>query len=186
MVKLVAFVGPSGTGKTTLIRACGFKDVLGTTTRAPRPNEDNYVYLTVDEFEKARESGDYRNATFYAGNNYGISNAVFDSIKQAQPGETYGVAIDLVGVKFLRSEFTAKDLLVILLYTEQHTIKKRLIERFGPSSDDLVRARLLHSYTTGEFEIDGEVASACDVVVKNTDGDIDDTVARVNSLIKKQ
>lgn len=40
---LLMVVGPSGVGKTTLVKACGLPEVIGDASRPPRPGEQNGV-----------------------------------------------------------------------------------------------------------------------------------------------
>jgi guanylate kinase len=77
---LVVISGPSGTGKSTIVRellkACPVPLTLSVsaTTRQPRPGEvegDDYFFLTPDEFARRQADGAFLESKLYAGNWYG-------------------------------------------------------------------------------------------------------------------
>ena len=74
----VIIAGPSGVGKTTvadaLIERLGNLEMSrSATTRAKRGDgrDDEYIYLTVDEFKSAIAAGDMAEHAEYGGNLYG-------------------------------------------------------------------------------------------------------------------
>lgn len=78
--KLVVVVAPSGSGKTTLVREV-FSTVdtlVSFTTREPRPGEihgRDYYFITDDEVEAIRESGNLVEYVEYNGHKYGYTKS---------------------------------------------------------------------------------------------------------------
>ncbi|MBR2325572.1 MAG: guanylate kinase, partial [Clostridia bacterium] len=76
---LFVISGPSGVGKGTLVKALLEEDPtlalsISCTTRAPRAGERHgveYFFLTREEFDKRRESGDFLEYDEHFGNYYG-------------------------------------------------------------------------------------------------------------------
>lgn len=61
-VHLLMVVGPTGVGKSTLIKASGIKEVVGDASRAPRSNETNGVdnwFRSLDEMLAEAKAGRY-------------------------------------------------------------------------------------------------------------------------------
>ena len=78
MKKALVLVGPSAVGKTTVMselirRGPEFEFIRSATTRSPRGDghDDEYIYLTVDEFRARISTGGMLEYTEYGGNLYG-------------------------------------------------------------------------------------------------------------------
>lgn len=104
---IIIISGPSGCGKTTvaesLIEKLGNLEMSrSATTRERRPDgkEDEYVYLTVDEFKESIADGDVLEYTEYGGNFYGTRKSEFERIFGM--GKYPILVLDYVGVKTLR------------------------------------------------------------------------------------
>jgi guanylate kinase len=79
MAHLVVLSGPSGVGKSSVIKQA-LKDLpetwlsVSATTRAPRPGEEhgkNYFYVSDAEFDQMIADGDLLEYASFAGNRYG-------------------------------------------------------------------------------------------------------------------
>src|SRR5919109_567233 len=88
---LIVISGPSGVGKDTLIRRLleldgNVRYSISGTTRTPRPGEkpdENYTFLTRDEFEaKVREGAFLEHAT-YNGHLYGTFRERVEKIRES-------------------------------------------------------------------------------------------------------
>jgi len=61
-VNLFMLVGPTGVGKSALMKVCGLPQVIGEASRAPRQNEVDgvdYYFKTLDEMLQEADSGRY-------------------------------------------------------------------------------------------------------------------------------
>ena len=146
MKKLLVLAGPSAVGKTTVsdeIMRQNDKFTLSrsATTRAPRGDghDDEYVYLTRDEFLAAIESGDILEHTEYSGDLYGTPKS---EILRAESEGKYALFIlDLAGVASLRESEFADDTLFVYIYDTLNTLEERLYARYmdPPTVDGLTR-----------------------------------------------
>jgi len=79
---LFVIAAPSGTGKTTLVKALvnelpGLAVSISHTTRAKRPNEENglnYFFINEDEFRRMIEKGEFLEYATVFGAFYGTSH----------------------------------------------------------------------------------------------------------------
>ena len=72
---LILLVGRSGSGKSSLIKMIcertGLKQLVSQTTRPKRNDNDNdHVFVTIEDYQQAKESGNIVAATEIAGNYY--------------------------------------------------------------------------------------------------------------------
>lgn len=128
----VLVVGPSGVGKTTLINTLDGMDVSGlklrrvisTTTRAPRPGEQDgvhYHFVTREAFEA--DKSNYIGPTEYRGNQYGMHK----SHLVAGQGEVLIYATDIEGVR--AAKMTGSMVLSVGMIAEMSILKQRLSGR---------------------------------------------------------
>jgi guanylate kinase len=87
MIQPLVISGPSGVGKSFLadylVQNFPFKQVPSTTTRLPRSGEVNMLqneFLTDEEFEKVKESGDLLLYIEILGAKYGYRESIVESI----------------------------------------------------------------------------------------------------------
>lgn len=81
---VLTLTGPSCSGKSTLAQALvatgKFREVISTTTRAPRPGEVNgvhYHFVTQGEFDAIAEANGFVEIVRFSGASYGASTAEF-------------------------------------------------------------------------------------------------------------
>ena len=120
-------------GKFTLSRSA--------TTRAPRGDghDDEYVYLTRDEFLTAIESGDILEHTEYSGDLYGTPKS--EILRAEREGKYALFILDLAGVASLRESEFADDTLFVYIYDTLNTLEERLYARYmdPPTVDGLTK-----------------------------------------------
>ena len=129
----IVVVGPSGAGKTTvadaLIERLGDLEMSrSATTRQRRGDgrDDEYVYLTVEEFEDSINKGEVLEYTNYSGNYYGTRKCELDRI--LAEGKKPILVLDYFGARSLKERLDY-PVIAIYVYTTLAETKKRLTER---------------------------------------------------------
>ena len=145
-MKVVLAGTGSAVGKTTIsdeIMRQNDKFTLSrsATTRAPRGDghDDEYVYLTRDEFLAAIESGDILEHTEYSGDLYGTPKS--EILRAEREGKYALFILDLAGVASLRESEFADDTLFVYIYDTLNTLEERLYARYmdPPTVDGLTK-----------------------------------------------
>ncbi len=124
---------PAGTGKTTLVGmlrdefSCVVESI-SCTTRAPRPDEipgKDYHFLTVEEFEKKIQDGDFLEHANVFGSYYGTSR---DYVQQQQEkGKHVFLVIDTQGALQLMGKLKAT--FVFISPPSLQELRERLFKR---------------------------------------------------------
>jgi guanylate kinase len=107
--KLVVVAGPSGVGKSTIVRAVASRDPnvwlsVSATTRQPRPGEQDgrdYVFLRESDFQALRDAGGLLEWAEYSGNLYGTPRAAVANHLSA--GQDVLLEIDIQGSRQVKS-----------------------------------------------------------------------------------
>ena len=181
--RVVVISGPSGVGKTTVCEALTQHDdterVVTTTTRCPRAGEvsgEDYLFSTLEEFEKGVQSEAFLEHAEVHGHRYGTPRrGVLDILAR---GKTALLAIDVQGAEQLRQTFAnpathiegSELITVFLLPPNEEVLKQRLSGR-GTEDQEALRQRL----ATAKTEMQ-EQAKYDHVVVND---DLDETVRRI-------
>jgi guanylate kinase len=146
---LLLVTGLSGAGKDTIVRGLLEKDrrfgrIKTCTTRSRRPGEteenDTYIRLTKEEFQKAQKEGDVFESVEYAGNYYCSLSSVFK--KAFKDHEIPLLQVDPKGSSFYidswrKNEEIFEDINLIFVFIVPptlDTLKERLFERSGDMS----------------------------------------------------
>ena len=180
--QLVILAAPSGAGKTTIANALisGRDDVafsISATTRAIRKGEKDgvdYHFLTVEEFARKVENGEFLEHAVYGGQSYGTLDSAIESIMSSGRHaildiEVQGAAI----VKQRRSDVVS----IFILPPNARDLVDRLAGRRTESSREL-RNRLRAAV--------GELKEALNFDFVVTNVDIVDAVAEVGSIIDSE
>lgn len=172
-------VAPSGTGKSTLIKALldqnkEIKLSISHTTRMPRKNEkdgEHYYFITINDFLNKRESGYFFESAEVHGNYYGTSRIWID--KQVKNGQDIILEIDCQGAQQVKSKINNTTEIFILPPSIEE-LKDRLKNR-NQDEKDIIYKRLFASY----FEISHVVKS--EYVIINED--FDKTLSNLQCII---
>ena len=137
---------PSGGGKTSLVKALleaepGMRLSVSYTTRPPRPGEVHgraYHFVTLPEFERLLEAGEFlENAVIY-GNRYGTSRKWIE--REQAGGHDVLLEIDWQGAQQVR-RLMRNVVSIFILPPSPEVLESRLMGR-GQDSAEVVRKRL--------------------------------------------
>ena len=166
MIQIIAIIGPSASGKTTLKKALGLGTIITYTTRSPRNTEADgvdYLFVSQDKFNELIQEGKLLEHTNYHEQAYGMGlSQVEDAV---QKGQKVVVVLDGNGAKKLKKLYSDK---VLVLGTSAHYdhCKRRLEAR----NDDQTEIRL----STYHKEME-EMLTLADLII-NTNDDHEKTV----------
>lgn len=147
--RLIVVSGPSGSGKSTVIRTLmerspgrNLRLSVSATSRAPRPDEEHgrdYIFLSLDQFLRARDAGEFLEWAVYNGNHYGTpARPVFESL---QKGQCVLLEIETQGAMLVR-EKAPTALFVFVDVSDFRVLARRLCDR-GTESDVQIHQRLV-------------------------------------------
>jgi len=137
------FCGPSGTGKSTLIKhlmseftnAFGFS--VSHTTRLPRPGEicgKDYHYVSREEMESGIAQGDFIESATYSGNMYGTSKKAVEDVQRNN--KICILDIDTQGVKLIKKT-TLNPILIFMKPPSMEVLEERLRARSTETEESL-------------------------------------------------
>ena len=147
--KLIVISGPSGAGKTTVVRTlvkqCGLPIRLSVsaTTRGPRPEERNnvdYHFLSPAEFELRRRAGDFLECceVFGKGSWYGTLRSEVEAGLAA--GDWVLLEIDVQGALQVMEKFT--EAVTIFIRPESMEELERRLRGRQTETEDKIQRRL--------------------------------------------
>ena len=176
--------GPSGTGKTSVIKALCKDDTtlefsISATTRPPRSDEIDrvdYYFLGQAEFEGLIQRGGFLEWVKYGGHYYGTLKSTIEST--IEKGKDLVLEIDVHGamkVKDLGIRYTS----IFLLPPSLESLEKRLRNR-KTESDSELEQRLL----TAKSELDH--FPDYDYYVYNPDNNVEKAVAQIRNIISAE
>ncbi len=129
---LYLIVGPSGIGKTSIIKGLekeyNLTPVKSYTTRKPRfENEDNYTFISKEEFSKLSEVLAY---TLFAEEEYGVT------VDKLNSGDVY--IVDVAGVHYLKKHYSDRPIKVLGLICSPKILEERMRNR-GDSEENIAK-----------------------------------------------
>ena len=138
---LIVISGPSGVGKDTLIRRLLELDrnlvySVSGTTRAPRPGEkpdENYTFLSREQFQKLIEQGVFLEHAYYDGNLYGTFRDRVERIRNQ--GRDVLLKIDVQGAEQVH-RLLPEGVFIFIAPPSAEELERRQKERNSESSED--------------------------------------------------
>ncbi len=146
---LIVVSAPSGTGKSTVLSRV-MEEVenlaysISYTTRQPRRGEQDgkdYFFVSVEEFQRMRERGEFLESAVVHGNFYGTSHRYIEN--ELQRGRNILLDIDVQGAKMIR-QVMPDAALVFIMPPSFEQLEHRLRTR-GSDSDEVIAQRLANA-----------------------------------------
>lgn len=157
---IIILLGNSGSGKTTQIKKIekdfNIDRIVTATTRAKRPGEKDkvdYYFVTSEEFEDLKTSGELLEYAEYAGNFYGTIKREMEKYT----GDKNGIAaVEIQGIKNIKAAFKEKCMTIYLKISKK-VCEERL--KMRGDSEEKITDRLNHFQDYEKYSdyiIDGE------------------------------
>ena len=144
--KLLVLSGPSGVGKSTVIRKVmehweNMEFSVSATTRAPRPGEvegKDYFFVSRERFDEMVENGELLEHAEFVGNCYGTPKS--QVLERLDNGITVVLDIEVQGAAQIKA-LMPEAVTVFLAPPSLEALEQRLRGR-GTESDETIRSRL--------------------------------------------
>ena len=147
--RLLIFSGPSGAGKTTVLRGVmsnarqPLRMSVSATTRPPRPGEENgvdYHFLTSDEFDRRRESGDFLECFEVFGRGYWYGTLRETVSASLDTGQWVVLEIDVQGRAKVVEQYP--DAVTFFVRPESLEILEQRLRDRGTENEETIQRRL--------------------------------------------
>jgi guanylate kinase len=143
---LFVIAAPSGAGKTSLVKAVLERDPslrvsVSHTTRKPREGEkpgDAYYFVSIDEFKRLRDAGEFLEHAQVFDNFYGTGRAQVEALRNA--GHDVILEIDWQGARQVRAA-QPDCISIFILPPSRHELEARLRNR-ATDSEEVIARRL--------------------------------------------
>jgi guanylate kinase len=183
--QLVIISGPSGAGKTTIVKRLPEKCPLplvvsvSATTRQPRHGEVegvDYHFLSQDDFARRRQAGEFLECMDYAGNWYGTLQSQVASGLAA--GKWVLLEIDVAGTLAVIDKHP--EVLTIFLHSGSiEELERRLLERKTETRETIDRRLAVarreleqahrYRYQVINRDVDQAVRDICDILIHHAE-----------------
>jgi len=159
MINIIAIMGPSGVGKSSLQERLGLKKIVTWTTREKRPGEIDgvhYNFIQKETLEKMHAEGKMLEYTQYKGYFYGSD---IDSINEKiENNKIASIVLDANGIRKLKEKFPDR-VLVLGIMASKDNCRENMVTR-----GECAIENRLHAY---EVEIK-EMMELSDLIINNS------------------
>lgn len=149
-MKLFAFMGASGSGKSSIQHSLPIEFMTNYTTRPLRKDEIEGYHIncvTFDEFKRLKDWNFFFEVNEYAGNYYGTAQYHIDRLLKGKP---YHCTKDINGVRELKSKLGDKVVSIYIKTPSIEKLKQRM--RFRGDSKEDIDKRITYLEKTNELE----------------------------------
>ncbi|MDR1391002.1 MAG: guanylate kinase [Holosporales bacterium] len=158
MKKVFVFSGPSGVGKSTLIKylLTNLEFVgmtISCTTRAPRFDEVHgvdYYFISSEEFEKLIKDGEFLEHVECYGNRYGTLKREVSNVLKSKDVCILDLEFEGAYNVISKGEVNFKSIGVLILPPSMKSLKNRLINRKTETEESL-KKRIKESFRVKEI-----------------------------------
>ena len=179
--QIILISGPSGSGKSTLINRLmkEEKDIyfsISCTTREIRQGEKDgvdYYFLSVDEFKKGIENGEFLEWALVHKNYYGTS--LKPVLKAFEENKVVIFDIDVQGFDIARSKFK-DEITSVFITTKSSTELRTRLEKRGTNTQEDIERRLNNAV--------GEMSHIKDYDFLLINDDLEQTYDKFKSIFK--
>lgn len=174
MDRILVISGPSAAGKTTVMTRIlelfdgRFEYIRSATTRGKRgdSHDDEYLYLTRDEFLNLVSSNGILEYMEYGGNLYGTPRSEIERIFAS--GRIPLLILDLVGVESLKSKLGRDSVFSVYVYEDLSVIDERLLSRYERKESDKRSCEERMAQNRRDYLSLPDKAQNFDLALKNT------------------
>ena len=179
--RILLISGPSGSGKSTLINRLmkeekGIYFSISCTTREIRQGEKDgvdYYFLSVDEFKKGIENGEFLEWALVHKNYYGTS--LKPVLKAFEENKVVIFDIDVQGFDIARSKFK-DEITSVFITTKSSTELRTRLEKRGTNTQEDIERRLNNAV--------GEMSHIKDYDFLLINDDLEQTYDKFKSIFK--
>jgi len=183
--RIVVLSGPSGTGKTTVLRRLvetspvPIVKAITATTRSPRPGEADgrdYQFLSASEFAARKAAGSFLETAevFGTGTWYGTPRSEVD--RAARQGAWSLLEIDVRGALEVKRQYP-RAVMIFLRAASPEDYESRLRQR-GTETEEAIRSRL----DRAREELRYAERYDCQVI----NDDVDRAVGEIGAILKRR
>ncbi|MFZ1074851.1 MAG: guanylate kinase [Minisyncoccia bacterium] len=181
--KIILVFGPSGSGKGELMRYAlslypELRFPVSSTTRSMRPGETNgkeYHFVTREEFERERDSGQFLESAEYGGNLYGTpKREVLDALSS---GHVVLHEIEMQGVQAIEKLLPKEALRTVFVDAGSwEELRARILARAPIPETELEKRKVRYEHETA-------YKNNADVIISNRNGELDAAKDKFSALV---
>jgi len=181
--KFILVVGPSGSGKGTLINHIRplFPSLAypkSCTTRAPRggDSDGHYIFLSADKFKQRADGGDFLEWAEYGGNYYGtLASEVLPLLSE---GKIALKELEVQGARQVREKIPRESLVIIFVNAGSWSeMEKRIRGRAPITEAELGRRKL-------RYEDEMNFMKEADFVIANPTGRVEEAKQQFETVLR--